>query len=71
MQMSNSDIQDLQIKVAFLEDSLSKMSDEFFIQQRELEDLKMKYSGLITKVRGGESNDQGSQEIQDDRPPHY
>ena len=69
--MSNSDIQDLQIKVAFLEDSLSKISDEFFIQQRELEDLKMKYTGLITKVRGAQSNDQGSEEVLDERPPHY
>ena len=69
--MSNADIQDLQIKVAFLEDSLGKISDEFFTQQRELEDLKLKYADLINKVLGGQSNDSGSEEILDERPPHY
>ncbi len=69
--MSSSDIQDLQVKVAFLEDSLSKISDEFFTQQRELDDLKVKYAGLITKMRGMQSSDQGPAEAQDERPPHY
>lgn len=69
--MSNSDIQDLQVKVAFLEDSLSKISDEFFIQQRELEDLKVKYGNIISKMRGMQSDDQSPAEVQDERPPHY
>jgi len=69
--MSDSDIQDLQVKVAFLEDSLSKISDEFFLQQRELEDLKVKYQGLSNKMRDVQGDDQGSTEILDERPPHY
>lgn len=69
--MSNSDIQDLQVKVAFLEDSLAKMSDEFFTQQRELDDLKVKYSSLISKVRGMQSSDDSQSHIVDERPPHY
>jgi len=58
--MSDSDIQDLQVKVAFLEDSLSKISDEFFLQQRELEDLKVKYQDLSNKMRDVQGDDQGS-----------
>ncbi|MGK0376126.1 MAG: SlyX protein [Arenicella sp.] len=69
--MSDSDIQNLQVKMAFLEDSLSKISDEFFIQQRELDDLKVKYAGLISKMHGMQSSDQGQAEIMDERPPHY
>lgn len=69
--MSSSDIQELQVKVAFLEDSLSKISDEFFTQQRELDELKAKYASLITKIRGMQSADQGAAEAQDERPPHY
>ncbi len=69
--MSDSDIQDLQVKVAFLEDSLAKMSDEFFIQQRELDDLKAKYAGLITKMRGMQSSGDSESHIVDERPPHY
>ena len=70
-QMSDSDIQDLQVKVAFLEDSLAKMSDEFFTQQRELDELKAKYAGLITKVRGMHASDDVQSAIIDERPPHY
>lgn len=69
--MSDSDIQDLQVKVAFLEDSLVKMSDEFFTQQRELDDLKVKYAGLITKIRGMQSSSDSQSHIVDERPPHY
>jgi SlyX protein len=69
--MSDSDIQDLQVKMAFLEDSLSKISDEFFIQQRELDDLKVKYASVISKMHGMQSSDQGDAEVMDERPPHY
>ena len=69
--MSDSDIQNLQIKVAFLEDSLSKISDEFFVQQREIEDLKGKYAGLVLKMRGAQNDDQSQLEMVDERPPHY
>ncbi len=69
--MSSSDIQDLQVKVAFLEDSLAKMSDEFFTQQRELDDLKVKYAGLIIKIRGMQSSGDNQSHIVDERPPHY
>jgi len=69
--VSDSALHDLQVKVAFLEDSLSKLSDEFYLQQRELEDLKSKYSGLINKVRGLQTNDASAENILDERPPHY
>lgn len=69
--MSNLALEELQVKVAFLEDSLSKLSDEFFIQQRELETLKVQYVGLINKVRHLQGTESGDSEILDERPPHY
>lgn len=69
--MNDQAFEDLQIKVAFLEDSLSKLSDEFYLQQRELEDLKGKYAGLITKVRGFSGGDSTPEQVLDERPPHY
>ena len=69
--MSDLDIQNLQVKVAFLEDSLSKISDEFFTQQRELDDLKVKYASIIGKMQGIQSSDSGEAEVHDERPPHY
>jgi len=69
--MTEPDIQELQVKVAFLEDSLSKLSDEFFIQQREFEDLKAKYADLVAKMRGMQNDESGVSEALDERPPHY
>lgn len=69
--MNDQAFEDLQIKVAFLEDALSKLSDEFYLQQRELEVLKSKYSGLITKVRGLSGGDSSPAEALEERPPHY
>jgi len=38
--MSDQSIEELQVKVAFLEDSLAKLSDEFVLQKRELDELR-------------------------------
>ncbi len=69
--MNDSQLQELQVKVAFLEDSLSKMSDEFFIQQRELEDLKSKYAALVGKLRSVQNTQTDVADLIDERPPHY
>lgn len=69
--MTEKLIQELEVKVAFLEDSLHKLSDEFYIQQRELEELKTKCAGLINKFHGLQNNEGSDIEIQDERPPHY
>lgn len=69
--MSDSAVHELQVKVAFLEDSLLKLSDEFYLQQREFEQLKAKYAGLIDKVRGMQGGDSEQPQVLDERPPHY
>ena len=43
-------VEELEIKVAFLEDALAKLSDEFYVQQRELDNLKSQQTALIDKV---------------------
>ncbi len=64
-------MQDLQIKVAFLEDSLTKLSDEFFAQQKELNQLSLTVGALIDKLaKSQDSESQGEFEIEE-RPPHY
>jgi len=67
----NSDSDELEIKLAFLEDSLAKLSDEFYHQQRELDDLKAKYNALISKVLSNSIDNASANENVDERPPHY
>ena len=69
--MNNDALQELEVKVAFLEDALDKLSNEQFKQQKEIEQLKISYAQLSEKLNsgGGEGGEQATQ--QDERPPHY
>ena len=69
--MSNDPIHELQMKVAYLEESMSSLSDEFYAQQRELNELKSKYANLISRVRSLPSSDDSNDHSADERPPHY
>lgn len=64
-------VEELEIKVAFLEDTLVKLSDEFYLQQRELENLKAQQTALIDKVNNNSNDESARGEILDERPPHY
>lgn len=71
--MTDSDqaLELMQIKVAFLEDTVTKLSDEFYQQQREIEKLKSQYAAMVEKLRTQENNDNNAEEVLDERPPHY
>ena len=64
-------VEELEIKVAFLEDALAKLSDEFYVQQRELDNLKAQQTALIDKVNNASTEQSDRGEILDERPPHY
>lgn len=64
-------VEELEIKVAFLEDALSKLSDEFYLQQRDLENIKAQQHALIQKVNTTSNDDAPSTHMVDERPPHY
>ena len=66
-----SSVEELEFKVAFLEDALSKLSDEHYQQQRELDTLKNQLALISDKLKGGFDKDDSHQLIEDDRPPHY
>jgi len=63
--------EELEVKIAFLEDAMSKISDEFYRQQRDIDDLKVKYLALIDKVIRGADDASQASEILDEKPPHY
>ena len=70
MSMTRS-VEELEIKVAFLEDALAKLSDEFYLQQRDIESLKAQQVALIEKINTSSNQDEGREQILDERPPHY
>ena len=64
-------VEELEIKVAFLEDALSKLSDEFYLQQRDLENIKAQQIALIDKLNSSSDDDSSQSAVLDERPPHY
>ncbi len=66
-----SSVEELEFKVAFLEDALSKLSDEHYQQQRELDTLKNQLALMSDKLKGGFDKDDSHHHVEDERPPHY
>ena len=64
-------IEDLEVKVAFLEDALSKLSDEHYKQQKDLEMLKNQQSLLLERINRQDSSAEVPASVDDERPPHY
>lgn len=64
-------MQDLQIKVAFLEDTLNQLSDEYFAQQKELQQLSLTVDALIGKLSTSQEGESQADVVVDERPPHY
>jgi len=69
--MNENSLEELQIKVAFLEEALNKLSDEHYVQQQELEKLKLGYSQLLEAVHTSEVSGGQSLNPADEVPPHY
>ena len=67
----NQKIESLEMKVAFLEDTLDKLSDEFYSQQKQMNILQHQQINLIQRLKDlSESN--GKDELYvDEKPPHY
>ncbi len=69
--MSKDALQELEVKVAFLEHALNKLSDEYYLQQKELDKLKISYLTLAEKVNSGGGDDGGQDFQEEEIPPHY
>ncbi|MGH1543827.1 MAG: SlyX family protein [Arenicella sp.] len=68
--MSDKDtIAELQSKMAFLEDALDTLSNEFYAQQQLIERMQAKQQHLIQKI--SDMGDDVPVVGGDDRPPHY
>ena len=63
--------EELEVKVAFLEEALSTLSDEFYTQKKELDDIKQQMTLLVEKFRNLQNSDNSEAAILDEKPPHY
>jgi len=65
-------VNELEMKIAFLEDAIEKLSDEFYQQQQEIDVLKRQQGVLVERLKdmSGSEGDSNSFST-DEKPPHY
>lgn len=66
-----SKTENLEVKVAFLEETVTALNKEFFTQQKELEEVKQQLALLVEKLRTVQSDHQEPLIAEDEKPPHY
>ena len=65
-------IEDLQVRIAFLDELVDQLNTQIAIQDREINDLKKQMKILYQRVEGASSEDGiATFDPISDRPPHY
>jgi len=67
--MNNETLEQIEIKIAFLERANSELSDVVLRQQRDIEALKDKLAVLTARVQAASESE--ITPVEDERPPHY
>ena len=68
--MDSESLEQIEIKIAFLERSNAELSDVVFRQHREIEALRERLESLALRLQVRET-DLPAPSPQDERPPHY
>lgn len=68
--MTNATIERIELKIAFLERANTELSDVVYRQQRELDDLRLRVTGLSTRL-DTMKNAPTDYSAEEERPPHY
>ena len=70
MQQVLADIEQLQMKVAFQEDTIESLNKALIEQQKQLEELQFSFKQMVTKIRSIEPSNM-AEEHEETPPPHY
>lgn len=68
--MDTASIEQIEIKIAFLERANAELSDVVFRQHREIEALRGRLESLALRLQARET-ELPAPAPQDERPPHY
>jgi SlyX protein len=64
------DIEQLQMKMAFQEDTIESLNQALIAQQKQMDDLQFKLKQLVSKISAIEPSNMAS-EKEEMPPPHY
>jgi SlyX protein len=68
--MTSDPLEQIELKIAFLERANSELSDVVYRQQQEIEALRAKLASLATRLDDAPT-EQSEYTLEQERPPHY
>ena len=69
--MSSQALEQLEIKLAFLDHANSELSEVVTRQQREIDALRVRLEALAARVQAALDVDAAPATADDEKPPHY
>jgi SlyX protein len=70
MNILQTDIEELQMKVAFQEDTIDSLNQALIQQQKQMDDLQFQLKQMVSKISAIEPSNMAS-EKEEMPPPHY
>jgi len=69
--MNSDALEQVEIKIAFLEHANAELSDVITRQQRDINALRDQIAALATRIQALRESDATPRTAEDERPPHY
>jgi uncharacterized coiled-coil protein SlyX len=68
--MQTESLEDVQSKIAFLEQAIAELSDVVFRQHKEIQLLQVQLNAVKERLDSARS-DEATRSVEQERPPHY
>jgi SlyX protein len=68
--MHNESLEELQSKIAYLEQAIAELSDVVFRQHKEIQVLEVQLNAVRERLDSARS-DEATRTAEQERPPHY
>ena len=69
--MTPETLEQIEIKIAFLERANAELSDVVYRQQMELEALRARVAGLADRMANSAGGQERPYTVEEEKPPHY
>jgi len=69
--MTPETLEQIEIKIAFLERANAELSDVVYQQRKELDELHARLAGLTARMDAGAGGQERAYTLEEEKPPHY
>ena len=64
-------IDQLEFKIAFLEEAAAQLSDVVYEQRQQIEALRLQLAGFMSRVEAAQAQSATPYTAEEEKPPHY